>query len=149
MVGTLVSSLSPGMTYDPTSGTLNALVSDGRLGLIDDPELRDGLASWLRALQDINENEADVRAGSLRAQIATESHGGPFQVPVPGPPVSLEEFLLPTGETLSELRQDPSFMDSTRSHHYQMAFYVRELHVLSKILGANLVMLEDLINEGG
>ena len=45
------------MTYDPTSGTLNALVSDGRLGLIEDLELRDGLASWLRALQDINENE--------------------------------------------------------------------------------------------
>jgi hypothetical protein len=142
--GLLLTGLSGGMTYDPTSGTLNALVSDGRLGLIEDLDLRDGLASWLRALQDLTENEADIRAGSLRVQIAMEPHGGPFQIPVPGPPVTLDHFALPTGATLSALRADPSFVGRARSHHYQTALYVRELQAVSKILATNLVTLRGL-----
>lgn len=147
-VGLIVTSLSPGMTFDPTTGTLEALVGDGRLGLIENSELRDGLASWLRVLADTVENEADIRAGSLRAQLGTEVHGGPFQVPVPGRAVDLAHFLLPTGETLSALRQDPDFVGRVRSHHFQIALYVRELRVVSEILDANLAILEDLINEG-
>ena len=146
--GPIVTSLSPGMTFDPTSGTLDALVNDGRLGLIDDSTLREGLATWLRALEDIIENEADIRAGSLRVQIGMEPHGGPFQVPVPGRNVNLNAFPKPTGATLSALRQDAGFMGKARSHQYQTALYLRELHGISDILDANLDTLDGLISEG-
>lgn len=145
--GHMVTSLSPGMTYDPSSGTLDALISDGRLALIEDLGLRDGLANWLRALRDIAENDVDIRSGSLRAQIASEAHGGPFQVPFPPPPISLEHFARPTGKTLSAMRQDSRFMGSVRSHHYQIAIYVRELLVLDKILNDILTGLERVIEK--
>ena len=144
----ILTSLYPGMTFDATSGTLDALVSDGRLALIEDTKLRGGLVAWLRSLADIAENETDIRAGALRAQIGTEKHGGPFQGPVAalGPvQADLGNLLPATAATLAALREDPSFMARARSHQFQTAFYVRELRILSELLDANLALLESTI----
>ena len=40
------------------------------------------------------------------------------------------------------------FMGKARSHQYQTAFYLRELHGISAILDANLATLDGLISEG-
>jgi hypothetical protein len=147
--GAMTTSLSPGMTFNPTLAVLDALVNEGRLGVIEDPTLRDGLAQWLSALDDIAENETDIRSGSLRVQIGFESHGGPYNVPVPGMASHfLSAFQTPTGVTLSTLRQDSELVGRVRSHHYQIGFYQRELVELSDILDANLATLARLIGDG-
>ena len=149
MAGAIMTSLSPGMTFNPTLAVLDALVNEGRLGLIEDPTLRDGLARWLSALDDIAENGADIRRGSLRVQIGLEPHGGPYNVPVPGmDPHFLSILQTPSGASLSTLRQDSEFVGRVRSHHYQIGFYQRELVGLSDILDANLATLAGLVGDG-
>ncbi len=146
--GSILMSLYPGFTFDATSGTLDALVSDGRLALIEDTKLRGGLVTWLRSLADIAENEADIRAGALRAQIGTEKHGGPFHGPVAvlgAVRPDLSNLPSATASKLAAMREDPDFMARARSHQYQTAFYVRELRVLSELLDANLTILESVV----
>ena len=139
----MLTSLVIGATFDPTTGTLDALIGDGRLGLISNSAVRESVSNWVRALEDIEENEVDLRSEALRVQRAMEIHGGPFQHSA----LSSEEFMVAqkaNGTTLSALRQDVEFMGKVRSHHYTIAFYVRELRRLFDILNANLVLLEKL-----
>ncbi len=90
-------------------------------------------------------NVALIDVASIRfgPNAAMEIHGGPFQHSA----LSSEEFMVAqkaNGTTLSALRQDVEFMGKVRSHHYTIAFYVRELRGLIDILNANLVLLEKL-----
>ncbi|HSM03838.1 MAG TPA: hypothetical protein VK858_04425 [Longimicrobiales bacterium] len=49
-------------TYDPRRGALDALISSGRLALVQDPELRRALAAHGGALQDARDEETRSRA---------------------------------------------------------------------------------------
>ncbi len=45
------------LTYDPRTGTINAIVGGGRLDLISNESLRSALASWQEQLRDVREEE--------------------------------------------------------------------------------------------
>lgn len=45
------------LTYDPRTGTVDAIVSGGRLDLIESDALRSALASWPEQLRDVREEE--------------------------------------------------------------------------------------------
>jgi hypothetical protein len=49
-------------SYDPRRGALDALISSGRLALVEDPELRRALAAHGGALQDARDEETRARA---------------------------------------------------------------------------------------
>jgi hypothetical protein len=44
-------------TFDPANGTLNSLIASGRLGLIENDDLRAALASWPDQVADFREEE--------------------------------------------------------------------------------------------
>lgn len=137
----LVFALLGGLTFDPVSSALEAVINDGRLRLIRDPELRESLAAWRRALEDIEENAADVRSGRLRVQRSLERHGGPFRI---GPVWETTLDVLPEADrqTLASLRRDAAFVGEVRSRYYDNAFYLRELTALQPLLDAILDLID-------
>ena len=50
-----------GGTFDPGSGSRDALIASGKLGLIRNPELRDGLSAWLSVVDEARDNELAMR----------------------------------------------------------------------------------------
>lgn len=150
-IGAMVTAFTVAATFDPWASTLDALVRDGRLGLISDLALRESLSTWLRALEDIGENGLDIRSGATRVLRAMEAHGGPFQNPGPTPGATrrraVDLHMLPTadGSTLSALRQDSSFVGMTRSHQFAVALYLRELNEIASILDSTLALIEKSI----
>ena len=70
----LVSSMPYVNVLDRGGGTLDALLSSGRLELIQDRELRESLARWPDRLEDIHTNDLSVRGyvwGSVLPYMAT------------------------------------------------------------------------------
>jgi hypothetical protein len=128
-------------TYEPVSSTLDAAGSDGRLSLVQNPDLPRLLATWSTGLEDLTENEQDVRSQSMRARIGSERHGGPFYHPA-----LTEETLsfLPRvdGVTLRALRSDSEFVAITRNLHLSIAFYLRQLRPLGTTIDSTLVLIE-------
>ena len=49
-------------TFDPGSGTRDALVSSGRLELIENVQLRDLLSSWQSLVDELRDNQLAVRS---------------------------------------------------------------------------------------
>ena len=147
-IGAIVTALTIAATFDPSASTLDALVRDGRLGLIRDRALRESLSAWLKALDDIEENAASVRSEATRGRRAMEAHGGPFQRPgrtfgaTVRREIDLNMLPNPEGATLSALRQDSGFVGIARSHQFAVALYVRELNELASTLDSTLVLIE-------
>ena len=140
----IVISLVTPASYEPVTATHDALSSDGRLGLISDPELLAHLSNWQRALDDLEENSIDLRAESVRVLRAMEMHGGPFirwRRSLDG----LEVLQRPDGDILATLRQDADFMGKARMHQYTLSGYLLELRRLDENLESILALLEDII----
>ena len=139
-----VISLVTPASFEPVTATHDALSSDGRLGLISDPELLTQLSNWQRALDDLEENSADLHAESVRVLRAMEMHGGPFirwRRSLDG----LEVLQRPDGEVLATLRQDADFMGKARMHQYTLSGYLLELRRLDENLESLLTLLEEVI----
>jgi hypothetical protein len=56
-------------TYDPTSSTLDAMLSSGQINLIEDVHLRNAIAMWQQKLADTQEDEDLVRQIGIRELI--------------------------------------------------------------------------------
>ena len=143
-VALIMTALVNAITFDPVSGTLDALVSGGRLDAVGSVVLRETLASWLRNVEDMKENEADVRSGALRVLQAMESHGGPFHNSIS---LTSEDDLavLPMAgpATLVEMRSDEALMGAARSFHYSRTLYLRELKRIEPVLDSVLTLIEE------
>ena len=139
--GRMVNAFVSGLTYDPVLTTLESAASDGRLGLIRDPDLRQWLATWVRALEDLEENELDIRSQALRVVRSSERLGGPFHNAALG---EGRGGVLPRadGSTIAALRSDSAFVAHVRSHHYTIAFYLRELRPLAQVIDSTLVLID-------
>jgi hypothetical protein len=142
-IGLIINSLVIAATYDPVSGTLDALVGDGRLGLINDPALRKTLSDWRRALDDIQENSTDLRSEAQRVHRAMEPHGGPFHISVMNER-DLAVVRKANAATLLALRQDAVLMGKARSHHFTISLYLRELYQLGELLEKIIAMLDQM-----
>ncbi len=137
----VVVSLAVSLTYDPVSSALEALINDGRLGLIRDGDLRESLATWRRALEDIEENASDVRSGRRRVQRSMERYGGPFRLEMFGE-ATFDLLPEPTGQTLAALRRDEAFVGEVRSRYYGIAFYLLELRELLPLIDSILANID-------
>ncbi len=142
----IVISLVTPASFEPVTATHDALSSDGRLGLISDPELLTHLSNWQRALDDLEGNSIDLRAESVRVLRSMEIHGGPFirwRRSLDG----LEVLQRPDGEVLASLRQDAEFMGKARMHQYTLSGYLLELRRLDETLDSTLALLEEVISQ--
>jgi len=140
----IVISLVTPASFNPITATHDALSSDGRLGLISDPELLRHLSNWQRGLDDIEANSIDLRAESVRVLRSMEKYGGPF-IRWRRSLDDLELLQRADGEILAVLRQNVEFMGNARMHQYTLSGYLLELRRLDEHLGATLELLDQLI----
>ena len=141
----LVSLVTPA-SFEPVTATHDALSSDGRLGLISDPELLTHLSNWQRDLDDLEENSTDLHAESVRVLRSMEIHGGPF-IRWRRSLDDLEVLQRADGEVLAALRQDADFMGKARMHQYTLSGYLLELRRLDESLDAMLVLLDEILTQ--
>ena len=135
-----LTALAKNHTFDPVTATLDALVNDGRLGLISDAQLLTQLSSWQSNLDNIEDISFELRAESVRMRRAMERHGGPFDRWRRGLD-DLEVLQEAAGETMVNLQQDVDFMGTARSHQYALAIYLGELHKLAENLDSIVTLL--------
>ena len=86
-------------SYDPRRGALDALISSGRLALIEDPELRRALAAHGGALQDARDEEirsrsyVDLQLGTVLSRSGDTARPQSVNWRDPGVPDELRERL--------------------------------------------------------
>jgi hypothetical protein len=136
-----------GSTFDPYLGTIDAIVADGRLALIQDQEIRRLLSLWSKTVEDSEEDSNDVRSLSVRVRTSMEPHGGPFHMGYFDQLGAPTTSVLPraNGPTLAELRRDPQVMGALRSLYYSIAFYLVELNTFEGILDDTIALLDENI----
>jgi len=133
-------------TFDPVTATLDALISDGRLGLISDPQLLTQLSNWRRRLDNLEDISFELRAESIRVRRAMERHGGPFIRWRRG----IDDFDVlqkADGETMANLRRDVDFMGVTRSHQYALGIYLFQLNYLAGDIDSILTLLDQVTTD--
>ena len=79
-LGLAASAILNGLTFDSRDGTLDALIASGALGIIRDPILRDLLVEWKASVEDLQEENAEVRAAANGAIQRAAQLGGPWRV---------------------------------------------------------------------
>jgi hypothetical protein len=139
----ILSGLVKNHTFDPVTATLDALVNDGRLGLISDPQILRQLSKWQRELDNIEDIGFELRAESVLVRRAMQVHGGPFMRwsrSLDG----LDILRAADGDTLANLRRDLDFMGTARSHQYALAVYLGALRGLAKTLDTTVESLEQI-----
>jgi hypothetical protein len=146
-VDQMITGLMTGATFDPFLGTIDAMVADGRLALIRNQRIRKLLSNWLKAIDDIREDNIDVRAHAVRVRTALEPHGGPFHIRYFDQLDSTASAVFPRADAsvLAELRRDAAFLGIARSHQYAISFYLVELHELAQILVDTIGLLDQNI----
>jgi hypothetical protein len=138
-----LTALAKNHTFDPVSATLDALVNDGRLGLISDAQLLTQLSNWRRTLDNIEDISFELRAESIRVRRAMERHGGPF-IRWRRSMNDLEVLQRADGETMANLRRDVDFMGTARSHQYALSAYLFQLRRLAETLDSIVTMLDQI-----
>lgn len=140
----ILSGLVKNHTFDPVTATLDALVSDGRLGLISDYQLLRQLSNWRRELDNIEDISFELRTESILVRRAMEKHGGPF-MRWRRSPDDLEVLQRADGETLANMRRDAGFMGAARSHQYALFVYLASLRQLAEIIDTTVASLDRVI----
>jgi len=135
-----LTALAKNHTFDPVTATLDALVNDGRLGLISDAQLLTQLSGWRRSLDNIEDISFELRAESVRVRRAMERHGGPF-IRWQRSMNDLEVLSRADGETMANLRRDVDFMGAARSHQYALSAYLYQLHGLAETIDSIVTLL--------
>jgi hypothetical protein len=107
--------------FDDRMGTLDGMVSSGRLQLLEDRRLRSLLGRWRGRLDDIEE-EAALMVGAVEAVINREAELG---VGVPYDPMTAEELVVLVG--------DAEFMALARAKRNFAVIYAMDLVVLERL----------------
>ena len=130
-------------TFDPVTATLDALVNDGRLGMISDAQLLTQLSSWQSNLDNIEDISFELRAESIRVRRAMERHGGPF-IRWRRSMDDLEVLQRADGDTMANLRRDVDLIGTARSHQYALSVYLYLLHGLAETLDSIVALLDQI-----
>jgi hypothetical protein len=143
----MIAGLMTGATFDPFLGTIDAMVADGRLALVRSQMIRKLLSAWLKAIDDIQEDNIAVRSHANRVRTAMEPYGGPYHIRLFDQLDSPTSAVFPRadGSVLAELRRDAPFVGMAQSHQYAISFYLIELRNLAKILDDTIDLLEQNI----
>lgn len=140
----IIISLVTPASFNPITATHDALSNDGRLGLINDPQLVKHLSVLQRSLDDIEANSIDLRAESVRVLRSMEPYGGPF-IRWRRSLDDLEVLQRADGAVLMLLRKDADFMGKARMHQYTLSGYLLELRLLDENLDSTLTFLDQEI----
>lgn len=127
-------------TFDAVTGTTDALLSSGKLGILRDQELRQSIIAFLGLLSDIEEDANYVIQGAIDFWRFEYRYGGPWTDPATelgyhGPVSGLDFIPAASAEDLLNVRADPELIGSSKRFHINVAYYLTELnHVREDIL---------------
>ena len=135
-------------TFDPVTGTTDALLSSGKLGILRDRELRQSIIAFLGMLSDAEEDVEYVTQGAVDFWRLEYRHGGPWTDPQTeigyhGPVGGLSFIPTATAEDLLSVRADPELMGSVRRFHINVGYYLSELNHIRDEIQAILELLGD------
>ena len=143
----MVSALAAPRTFDPILGTLDALVSAGKMNVLSDPELREALTSFRNLVEDAKEDEDYISHFAVKVWEAEIRHSGPWRIDVlqivPGGQALTDVSVapIPTAEDAIALRQDLELMSLSRWIHFQGAMYVGVIRRVSAQIDSILVLI--------
>lgn len=107
--------------FDDRLGTLDGMVSSGRLQLLEDRRLRSLLAEWRGRVDDIEEEAALM----VRAVEAVHNRNAQLGVGVPYEPMTADELVVLAG--------DAEFMVLARAKRNFAVIYARDLVLLARL----------------
>ncbi|MEM1117345.1 MAG: hypothetical protein AAF845_07700 [Bacteroidota bacterium] len=135
-VYTYVESTLINVTFDPVTGSLDALIASGNLGLIRDRALRERLNSFLEVLRDSDEEKQAVFDQLARGLEKQSRLGGPWGSP--GTPFPAEP------DDLLRLRNDADYVAHARLTRWIGWYYAEvELAEVEVAIDAVLVRLDE------
>lgn len=144
----MVNALASPRTFDPTLGTLEALISAGKMNVLSDPELREALASVRTMVDDAKEEEGYVTHFAIRVWESEVAHGGPWRVDVrqvtPGGQAFTDFAFMPvaSAEDALRLRKDRELMGMSRFTQLNGAMYAGEVRRIRAKIDSILSLLE-------
>lgn len=146
-------------TFDAVRGTLDALISSGKLGLLQDPALRGALTTFLNVLEDTVEDRHYMAQSSMTVWTEIARNGGPYRrrlhkLTADECGVSLSESAcyinalvgyLPTATPadLIRLRDNAILMGYVNRNKVNSARYAGEIRQVSLQIDAVLALLEE------
>ncbi len=136
-------------TFDAVTGTTDALLSSGKLGILRDQELRESIITFLGLLTDIEEDAEYVTQGSVDLWRLEHRHGGPWTDPATelgyhGAVDGLDFIPVASAEDLLSVRADPEIMGASKRFHINVGYYLTELnHIRDQIIVTLELLGED------
>ncbi len=143
----MVSALAAPRTFDPILGTLDALISAGKMSILSDPELREALTSFRNMVDDAKEDERYISHFAIRVWEAEVRHGGPWRLdvlqilPAGQALTDVSVAPIPTAEDALRLRQDDELMSLSRWTQFHGAMYVGEIRNVSAQIDSVLALI--------
>ncbi|MEM1094820.1 MAG: hypothetical protein AAGJ10_09460 [Bacteroidota bacterium] len=132
---TYVESTFSSDTFDPVTGSLDALIASGDLGLIQDRVLRERLTSFMEALRDSEEEKQAVIDIVIQMIKEMSRLGGPWGPPRTPFPVKPDDLI--------RLRDDAAYMTGARLLRWGAWYYAElELEEVEVAIDSVLVSLE-------
>lgn len=126
-------------TFNAITGTTDALLSSGKLGILRDQELRESLITFRGMLSDMAEDTAYITRGAEDFWKYEYRQGGPWtdpdtEVGYSGDVGGLDFIPKATAEDLLNVRADPELMGRSKRFHINVGYYLSELgHIRNQI----------------
>lgn len=119
-------------TFNAITGTTDALLSSGKLGLLREQELREALITFRGMLSDMAEDTAYITRGAEDFWKYEYRHGGPWTDPetetgYSGDIGGLDFIPRATAEDLINVRADLELMGRSKRYHINVGYYLSEL----------------------
>jgi hypothetical protein len=153
-----IMSLGAPRTFDAITGSLDALVGAGKLGIIRDRELRESLTSFANLVEDLREDAYYLSQGSLAVWDGIVRNGGPWQSRMAGlapeaceverPPPScyiaggLNFLPMATGQDLLRIKEDRLLMGNAKMNKRHAVIYSSEIRRIVVQIDLILELLE-------
>ncbi len=93
-------------SFDPVTGTVDAIIGAGKLNVIQDQNIRNLLTSFLSIIDDSKEEAAFLRSAAQKAMDQMIQQGGPWRPVKPANNMSRTYLPVMTREVLVALRND-------------------------------------------
>ncbi len=123
-------------TFDPRDGTLEAVISSGRLSILDS-HLRDMLMEWKRRISDVQEEADEMRLAAQGVLQRETQLGGPWRINY-----GSVERLQYKPIDMSVAAHDSELMGLTRQKQFLVVAYLNELGPLAVHADSVLTLID-------
>lgn len=144
-----VLSLCNPWSFDATLGMTDALISSGKLDILEDPKLRIALTTFINLVQDAVEDAEFMGQDAQRVWVAEIDLGGPWtdpatEVGLKGDVVGTPKYLpSATAEDVLRLLDDQKLMGLVGRCHINVGYYLSETYRMRDQAALILELIEE------